>query len=665
MDVKDLKDLLENTDDKFSILASREILAKYKVNLTSLVYYMKEFLSDEEKVKLLSLPHFKGLKIPIKIFIINNIEDENVRKYILSNKEIIDDDIQSYHIIGIIRELSDEVKKQILLDQELLEKLQLQDDEIQKIISELGDEAKIEIIMNQKFNVYEKLKMMKSLKVESISELLIKDKEFLKENMIQPYEVISGLEVQKQIELSGKLEDLDLTNVEKRKILATLAEEVKETINTTNLPEEYRVAISMKTLYGGYGGGIVLDLERDLKDYQELDDLIVVNPEHFNKEEREKFTKLCEICPNMQVANIFCSGLEFYSTASEYIEGEKWIDSIIDKLKPEYTKAQKMAIIDNEIGKKISYTPNFDTEVENQFDCRAIWKIISTGYGVCNGIAKLEQYIFNRVGIESELISSEGHAFLKIKDIELPLANGEKVTGNTIIDPTWNLANHRFGGKPNNFCISYEEARKHDLVDGEDYECHKNDEELQDATLNLDNKSLRSLFKSVGLASENGVFPIANLLEQSEKINKFYENEPDRNIKAQLKLLEKTCPEFATCQNSSMNILSNILLNHKNLRFNKGIINRVYDREDDEKSPVMYIYIDSNELGRKFYYADKNEGQFLEVNEEEFTRKFECYSRDLEKANGLRPWEYEEQENEKVDLSRSSGRIVATEGEGR
>ena len=48
----------------------------------------------------------------------------------------------------------------------------------------------------------------------------------------------------------------------------------------------------------------------------------------------------------------------------------------------------------------------------------------------------------------------------KIKDIELPLANGESVKGNTIIDPTWNLTSHRFGGKPNNFCISYEEARK-------------------------------------------------------------------------------------------------------------------------------------------------------------------------------------------------------------
>ena len=243
----------------------------------------------------------------------------------------------------------------------------------------------------------------------------------------------------------------------------------------------------------------------------------------------------------------------FNSNVTEYKEAEEWINYIICKLNPEYSKAQKMAVIDNAIGKKISYSPDFDTEVFNSADCRALWKIISSGYGVCNGIAKVEQYILNRVGIESEIISSSQHAFLKIKDIELPLANGDIVRGNTILDPTWNLTRHRFGGKPDNFCMSYEQARKNDIdSEGKDYNCHKNDEQLQDATLNLDEQSLRRLFTSVGLADRDGQFPIKDLLEKSKLLDEFYANQPEQNISKQFLLLKQACPEFATCQNSSM-----------------------------------------------------------------------------------------------------------------
>ena len=79
---------------------------------------------------------------------------------------------------------------------------------------------------------------------------------------------------------------------------------------------------------------------------------------------------------------------------------------------------------------------------------------------------------------------------------------------------------HRFGGRPDNFCMSYEEARKRDVdIEGKDHNCHKNDEQLQDATLNLDEQSLRRLFTSVGLADKEGQFPVKNLLEKSKFSN--------------------------------------------------------------------------------------------------------------------------------------------------
>ena len=154
---------------------------------------------------------------------------------------------------------------------------------------------------------------------------------------------------------------------------------------------------------------------------------------------------------------------------------------------------------------------------------------------------------------------------------------------------------------------------------------------MQDATLYLDEKSLRGLFTSVGLADRDGQFPIKDLLEKSKLLDEIYANQPEQNISKQFLLLRQTCPEFATCQNSSMSILSDVLLSNDNLRFNKCVVNRVYNRSDEEKRPILFVYINSNELGNKFYFANKDEGQFVELPQEEFIKQFECYEEDLKK----------------------------------
>ena len=78
-----------------------------------------------------------------------------------------------------------------------------------------------------------------------------------------------------------------------------------------------------------------------------------------------------------------------------------------------------------------------------------------------------------------------------------------------------------------------------------------------------------------------------------------------------------------------MSILSDVLLNNENLKFNRCITNRVYNRTDEEKRPIIFVYIDSNELGKKFYFANKDEGQFVGLSQEQFTKQFECYENDL------------------------------------
>lgn len=508
---------------------------------------------------------------------------------------------------------------------------------------------------------YDILSILISLDIGNLTSFIKDNKGILTKSDIHPYEIVEVLASERQMDVITKLEDMELTLNEKREILAILKSQTKLNIDTANFSKEYKTAINIEV---NEDGEIVLDLQRNLEDYRGLDNLLRIDPEVFTEKQRIKFMKLCDICPNMKVLTQLRG--RYFSTTSEYKEAEEWINSVLNNINPNYSKVQKMAIIDNAIGKKISYSHDFGTEVCNQEDCRALWKIIVSGYGVCNGIAKVEQYMFKRIGIESELVQSGTHAFLKVKDIELLLANGEIEKGNTIVDVTWNLASHRFGGKPDNFCINYEQARKNDVDSkGKDWECHKNDEQLQDATLSLDDQSLRALFTSVGLADKDGKFPINDLKEKSKMIDAFYANQPEHNINTQFLLLKQTCPEFATCQNESMSALSSVFLNNENLKFNKCVVNRVYNREDEEKKPVLFVYIDSDELGKKFYFVDKEEGQFKGLSQEEFTKQFECYEKDLENDKGIRPWENKEQERGTIDLSKSSGQIVAEKGNER
>ena len=379
-------------------------------------------------------------------------------------------------------------------------------------------------------------------------------------------------------------------------------------------------------------------------------------------EDKRKLQELCRICPRMQIIDELEFGI---STPEDYIIAERWIESVLEGTNPDWSTIQKVAYIDNAIGKKLSYSPDFDTEVSEEDEARALWKIINSGYGMCNGIAQIEAYMLRRLGIESEKVSGRGHAFLKLKGIELQNSKGEIIKGDTIIDPTWNLAAHRYGAMPQNFCKSYEEIRKNDIDnDGVDKECHKNDEALATATLNLDEQSLRNVFASIGIADKDGNFPIKTLMDKSKAID-------DKNLPAgesmrkQLHLLAEYCPDFSKCQNETMQILQGIVLNQRNLKFNKCVVSRVYAKEDIRKRPILYVYADLPEEGKKFYFASSESMEFMELSQNEFELAFECYVKDIEKHDGHRPWEEEAKRESTGDLKYSSGAVDPLKAGGR
>ena len=704
MNAQDLKRLLEKSDNKLDIFANTEILYNCDIDIVELFELVKEFLSDEEKLKLFDYKVFEGTES----WIIGSISNEKIKLEIIYNYNFMSK-FENHIIVDSIKSLSDNRKKQILQDEKFISKYQFTKQESCDIISSFSDEAKtniltnigliigelqlsskqtaklikellsdeaktkileiyeleeqlifdivntysnenkLEIILKEKrLNKYNKIQLLRSLNIETLEEFLKENKDFCVKHDIHPYEIIRKLDSERQKDFITKLENFGLSSSEKKEILVILNDDVKQNIHKENFPQEYKNIISIPTKYRNGKKEALFDTKRNIENYRELDNVMrPIYAEEFTREERIELMKLCDICPKLTILSAIDEYMAVPSTGHEYKEAEEWITSIIDNIDPRYSKAQKLAIIDNAIGNKISYSPDFNTERFDKYDNRALWKIIISGYGVCNGIAKIEEYMIKRIGIDCEIIYSSSHAFLKIKDIELPLANGEIVKGNTILDPTWNLTRHRFGGKPNNFCISYEQVRKNDIDrDGKDHNCHKNDEKLQDATLNLDEQSLRQLFTSVGLADKEGKFPIKNLEDMSKTLHKLYANDPNQNIEKQFLLLSKICPEIASCQQETMTILKDICLNDENLKFNKCTINRVYDKTDKEKRPILYVYIDSNEFGKKFYFVDKNTNQFIELSQQEFINQFECYEEDLKRANGLRPWETKEKTNQ-------------------
>ena len=669
----DLRELLKKSADRFSLFADSDFISQFNLNSSELIEIIKESLTNDEKVRLFDLPYFQQLNADDKAKIISSITESKDRLTILRKEKIVDN--LGDYLTSIIIALDDREKVELLQDKEFWKNHSIEDLNIKGIFGSLEEKSKEQILKNPDIltntlgvdildiaslintlknedsresllNVYdfsrwEKIEIIKNFSSEKKRNILLSNNELKKDEVIsilqsfdfqglsEFYEQNKDLFAQKQIEFfevtKGMPEDqqkrilenimsLNLDLEDKKKILATIDPKVKMTVNIGQIPQELQGSFKIK--YDKEEDKIGVDFNSDfnVEDYKGLDDYISINPERFNEEQRERLKKLCLICPNMEVLNLLDSYKSFTSKGIEYLQGEKWIEEVLKKIKPEYTDAQKIAIIDNAIGRKISYSPDYETEIFNYEDCRSIWRIISTGYGVCNGISKTEQYILSRVGIKSKLVSSSNHSFLKLENMEFQLANGEIVNGTTILDPTWNLSNHRLGSKPKNFFISYEDIRKHDINRaGDDSMCHKNDEKLKDATFTLDDDSLRMLFSSVGLADRDGIFPIASFMEESKEIDENYANNLELNIEKQLELIAKSLPEFAKTQNTTMKIMSYVFSKRPHLNLRKCVVNRVYNREDSKKEPVVYLYVESESIGKKFFVASNEENQFVKL----------------------------------------------------
>ena len=324
----------------------------------------------------------------------------------------------------------------------------LTDEEIYKL--QLTDEERIVLLTHREFEKYAFYMILHNVKNRDlVFEFIKNNRDILDKNKIKLYKiVVRVLNEEEQLKFLSMIEngEIETTEKEKRYILASLSPKNKNIIKkefeekNEELPVNYKEAFEMKV---SRLGKIFVDFRYDLEKYRGWDDMIYVDATDLSDEERKKFKQLCEMCPNMKVYD----GIDgivtesFYSSVQEYLIGEEWIESVLKKINLKAKDIQKVVEIDYLIGQKMSYAPEEQTECEDEEATRALWKSIVSGYGVCVAMAKIENYMFRRIGLKSKVVESSNHAFVKLEDIEIPIEEEQKVIvkrGNTIVDLTWN-----------------------------------------------------------------------------------------------------------------------------------------------------------------------------------------------------------------------------------
>ena len=105
------------------------------------------------------------------------------------------------------------------------------------------------------------------------------------------------------------------------------------------------------------------------------------------------------------------------ASKEEFLQAEEIIQEIVKDINPDWTKKQKAAYVHYEMGKRISYEPDFkfrgsDLGSKIPKNTKNIWKSIVEGQRICDGVTAIERNILSRVGVSTREISSKTHSFL-------------------------------------------------------------------------------------------------------------------------------------------------------------------------------------------------------------------------------------------------------------
>ena len=293
----------------------------------------------------------------------------------------------------------------------------------------------------------------------------------------------------------------------------------------------------------------------------------------------------------------------------EYFEGEEIFNSIIDGINPEWTEQQKFKYLYNQIGINLSadlnvmsHTPNAKYHEEYS---RNIFTSISKNWGICESFALAYDYLCYRCGLDSTILSEEGHDFVMITD-----SNDRDY----LTDPTYDSTRLKFGLRTRNFAIPKEkfednsEGNSHDLSQTEAVEFDFSS--IEDKELEEIDRSIGYLDNFGGNYTDEALSKLTNNLDGNnfnEKAINFIEKIKD--IKA---IGRPTDSDYVF-------VIKWILSKSKDREFAKSINVTSYAYEDSKELPRRILFRVVEKDGNKRYYDfDYKTKEYKEIKELSF-----------------------------------------------
>lgn len=88
MNVQDLRNELNKTYDKLSVFLNIEYLSKYELTDEELLDLINEFLTESEKLQLIEDQNFSRLGEKLRVELIKQIADANIKFKLLQNDKV-------------------------------------------------------------------------------------------------------------------------------------------------------------------------------------------------------------------------------------------------------------------------------------------------------------------------------------------------------------------------------------------------------------------------------------------------------------------------------------------------------------------------------------------------------------------------------------------------
>ena len=306
------------------------------------------------------------------------------------------------------------------------------------------------------------------------------------------------------------------------------------------------------------------------------------------------------------------------ASKEEFLQAEEIIQEIVKDINPDWTKKQKAAYVHYEMGKRISYVPDFkfrgsDLGSKLPKNAKNIWKSIVEGQSVCNGVTAIERNILSRVGVSTREISSKTHSFLLVETDE----------GNIISDATWDLKNSLYGSKPMYFGKTYEQVRE---IEKGQSNAHKL-ENPPENVIEIPDKELREIFHSLGYTDEDRKF----LFPMYYKIQEIKDKEHDSQeemIDEFLDMFTQDFSEEATHLSETRDMLEGAM-NELGISSKDLTTKFVYQKSDEEcEKPLLSLFV-KNEQGRnQIKLLDIDEMQFKGIDVIDFDKEYKPHDFD-------------------------------------